>query len=562
MPRPEDIQTAVGLFRVSTEAQRDEGYSLQAQQAAYERDCRTYGWRSLAVYEGQETGSALIHRRTVHALINCLRDRRPDAVWVIEQSRLTRGDELDVALLLRELRENGTRVVTERGHVVDPGDLEGAFHFRLKALMDRREWEVIAARNKRGKDQKAAQGFSVSGRPAYGYRSAGEGREKGRRVAVAEEAAVVKMIFEWRASGLSIKRIIQRLHEAGVPAPTQVGRPSGRKPERFDDGLQLWGRTTIRRILANPLYIGVSFRNCWIRRGKSFVFEPDPNKNPAVIWVENAHQPIVPRELWHAVQRLNQQARPRTHSVPHLLTGLLICPVCGNTYNTTISRDGRGHENNYYFCRSKRQLRDEYGGYRRTGRACKSRWLRLEETDRRIWDAFVRLISGPEMVEQYLASAEAEKRQARLREEIAQLEETVERIDNMLARARQKLLTEILTDGEYLCERERLDTELQGLQKRVLAKRRQLQSAGGAAVRQVVQQLALLKLGEKKLSRDQRSRLFHALVRRVVPNDEQLSRVDIELYAKERDSEIMAPGLGPADEPLVVSMQLPIAPSA
>lgn len=133
MARPDDISTVVGLFRVSTEVQEREGYSLQAQQTAYARDCRAFGWRSLATFEGHETGSSLADRKTIHELVSLVRERRPDAVWVIEQSRLTRGDELDVAVLLRDLRESSTRVVTERGNVLDPADLEGAFTFRLTA---------------------------------------------------------------------------------------------------------------------------------------------------------------------------------------------------------------------------------------------------------------------------------------------------------------------------------------------------------------------------------------------------------------------------------------------
>lgn len=46
---------------------------------------------------------------------------------------MTRGDELDVALLLRELRETQTKVVIESGSVIDPSDLETAFLFPVPA---------------------------------------------------------------------------------------------------------------------------------------------------------------------------------------------------------------------------------------------------------------------------------------------------------------------------------------------------------------------------------------------------------------------------------------------
>jgi len=307
------------------------------------------------------------------------------------------------------------------------------------------------------------------------------------------------------------------------------------------------------------MYRGVSYRNCYIKRGAQFVFEPD---NPNAIWVEDAHEPIVPRELWDAAHRQMQRLQTRTHTVPHMLSGLLVCPSCGNTFNATTSRDGRGHQNTYYFCRTKRQVKDEYGNYRRTGRACPSRWLPLAKTDRLVWDAFLRLISAPEMVEQYLASTEAEKRRVRLRDTITHLEESATQIEAMMSRAREKLLTEILTDGEYLREREKLDTQLVGIQKRLTLERAALKSASTEAGRQVIQNLAVLKLGEKKMSRDQRSRLFHALVKRVVPKDPTLRVIHIDLYvqpslaSKERAK---TPTTEPPDSSTVaVTMKLPV----
>lgn len=81
--KTEDISTIVGLFRVSTEAQEREGYSLSAQQTAYDRDCRSFGWRSLGVFEGQETGSALSQRQIVMTVIAPTRwaQRSSNAVW-------------------------------------------------------------------------------------------------------------------------------------------------------------------------------------------------------------------------------------------------------------------------------------------------------------------------------------------------------------------------------------------------------------------------------------------------------------------------------------------------
>lgn len=233
-------------------------------------------------------------------------------------------------------------------------------------------------------------------------------------------------------------------------------------------------------MLQNPIYRGVSFRHCWIKKGKSFVFDSD---NPDAIWVEDAHEAIVSQSLWDEAHRQLALRKTKTHIDVHLLTGILICPLCRNTFRVTTSNDGRGHKNTYYFCNSKRRRINEFGEPRRTASACSMRWLPLDQTDRLVWDGFVRLISSPEMVEQYLTSAEAEKRRSRLRGEIVHLVESAAKIEAMMSRAREKLLTEILTDGEYLKERERLDTQLTGIQKRLLLKRADFKSASQEAGR-------------------------------------------------------------------------------
>ena len=169
MATPNDVKTVVGLFRVSTEDQEQEGNSLDAQKRMYQWGCRTFGWKSLATFSGQETGTALSSRQIIHEVMAALREHRPDALWVREQSRLTRGDQLDVAMLLRELREKAILVVTERGHVLDLNDVEGEFLFGLKAMIDRRESQVIRRPSILGKDEKARRGLSSNGRVAYGW---------------------------------------------------------------------------------------------------------------------------------------------------------------------------------------------------------------------------------------------------------------------------------------------------------------------------------------------------------------------------------------------------------
>lgn len=79
---------------------------------------------------------------------------------------------------------------------------------------------------------------------------------------------------------------------------------------------------------------------------------------------------------------------------------------------------------------------------------------------------------------------------------------------------------------------------------------------------QVIHNSAILKLGEKKLSREQRSRLFHSIVRRVVPKDMDMKAVEIELYVQPEERVLAAPEdwrMGEQErESGIVTMPLPV----
>ena len=53
----------------------------------------------------------------------------------------------------------------------------------------------------------------------------------------------------------------------------------------------------------------------------------------------------------------------------------------------------------------------------------------------------------------------------------------------------------------------------------------------------VIRNLAMLKLGEKKLSSEQRSRLFHSLVRAVRFTGDRAREIEIELFVAPEASE-------------------------
>ena len=74
-------------------------------------------------------------------------------------------------------------------------------------------------------------------RPCYGYCQ----DENGNLEIVPDEAAVVCAIYEWRNEGASLRAIVHRLMNKGIPAPR---------------GGKTWHIEAIRRILTNEKYYG------------------------------------------------------------------------------------------------------------------------------------------------------------------------------------------------------------------------------------------------------------------------------------------------------------------
>lgn len=164
---------------------------------------------------------------------------------------------------------------------------------------------------KKGMSEKAKKG-GVQTKPSFGYTVIDN-----KFSPIAEEAVIVKDIFQRFVSGESFRQITARLNSLGIR--TKLGNPF--KPR------------TIEYIISNPVYIG-TLR--WTHNHKS------ENIND-IIYSENQHEPIVEKDLWiKAQKRYNKiKAVNRKHlkdqsDKSYWLSGLLVCGNCG----CTLARSG------------------------------------------------------------------------------------------------------------------------------------------------------------------------------------------------------------------------------
>ena len=125
-------------------------------------------------------------------------------------------------------------------------------------------------RTRRGLEGRARSQQSTGGR-AYGYIAARDSAS-GKREIHAEQADIVRNIFEWYASGRAPRWIASELNRLGVPSP---GSSRRRTSDRLNATRRKgWVASAIHgdrkrgtRILNNPLYNGVVLwgRSAWKR---------------------------------------------------------------------------------------------------------------------------------------------------------------------------------------------------------------------------------------------------------------------------------------------------------
>ncbi len=299
------------------------------------------GWQVAGTYhDAAISGSSMILRPGIQALLTDAQRGLFDLVVAEALDRLSR-DQADVATLFKHLRFAGVQIVT-----LAEGEIS-ELHVGLKGTMNALFLKDLAAKTHRGLRGRVEKGKSGGGL-CYGYDVVkdlgrdGELIRGDRRINLAE-AEVVRRIFREFAAGVSPQALARRLNAEGVPGPEGA----------------LWSDSTLRGhaargtgLINNELYIG---KLVWNRL--RYVKDPTTGKrvsriNPRQAWIitDVPELRIVDDALWQAVKarqgelstkyasmiaatkaahanRLNGTRRPRS-----LLSGLLVCGICGGPY--------------------------------------------------------------------------------------------------------------------------------------------------------------------------------------------------------------------------------------
>lgn len=441
--------------RVSTEDQEREGTSLETQAEACLAKARELGCEVPEEYVFSETWTgADMGRPGLSKLREMVRQQLLDCVICLATDRLARNP-IHIAIIAEECEKRGIELV----FVSEPLDNspEGQLIRYVKGYAAEIERVKIAERTMRGRKARALSGkLPTGGLNLYGYVY---DAETGKRRVNDYEAGVIRQMFKWLAEDkISCNEVCRRLMANNIPAPKGGTR---------------WGRTTVGRILRNPVYYGQTFANKMVSvEAKNSAATRRYKKNRRELrseheWIAlpDATPPIISKELYDSVQErleMNRELAPRQQKHQYLLRGLVWCKQCGRRYHGEPERHYR-----YYRCSGRNKLVSPV--------PCRNRRHKADFLEESVWAEVKAVLLDPDLLIAELKSmrdsnAQVEHLEGEIRlnqQRLTTLEEAETRVSRLYAYAGGDIEKAGRELRRINAERERAIAENIELEKRI-----------------------------------------------------------------------------------------------
>lgn len=223
-----DLNLVVGYIRASTSDQR---LTPEVQLSAIQEWCNHHNAVLVDVQQdlGVSGGAPLEKRPSLLAALDSLREHGAGVLLVAKRDRLAR-DVIVSAMVERLAERSGASVMAADGTGNGNGP-EASLMRNIISAFAAYERELIRARTRAALRAKAERGERTGGKVAIGLRPAADGIMVESHP---EEQQAIARIAELRASGLSVRKIADRLNTEGVKArgskwhPTTVARTLNR----------------------------------------------------------------------------------------------------------------------------------------------------------------------------------------------------------------------------------------------------------------------------------------------------------------------------------------------
>ncbi len=345
-------------MRVSTAMQVD-GYSLEAQKDRLTKFAEFQKMDIVREYcDAGKSGKNITGRPEFSQMLRDVADDRDgvDYILVFKLSRFGRN-AADVLNSLQYIQDFGVNLIcVEDG--IDSSKDSGKLTITVLSAVAEIERENILVQTMEGRKQKAREGKWNGGLAPFGYRL---DSKTSTLMVEPEEAAVVKIIYEkFVHEGMGADSICNYLNQRGY---------AKQKNREFE--LNYFSRGLIMRVLDKPVYIGkITYGKSTTERVKGTRDEYHRVQVEDYMVTDGRHEAIIDGELWTAAQERRKETGVKwnkTHSLDHehLLSGLVICPVCGKGFAGTVRRrknkkTGEYKDDFYYRCQHRKKIDEEH----------------------------------------------------------------------------------------------------------------------------------------------------------------------------------------------------------
>ena len=310
-----------GIYvRVSTDDQRNNGYSIDLQLRMIKEYCEKNDYSIVDVYNDAGYSGKDLMRPEMQRLLADIKSKKIDKLIAIKVDRLTRNN-YDGFWLLNYCEEHDVKIEL----ILEPYDVStanGEMIFGMNLVFGQRERKEIGARTKRAMEEMALEKIHPSKAP-YGYI---RNKETGHLEVEPIEAQVVKDIFELCKQGNSTRSI------ATIMKDNNAYLKQGK-----------WASDRVYKILTNSIYIGI------------FEYGKYKRKPQDILRVENYCEPIIDEITWNATRNVLVKNKHSNYGeYIHLFSGLVKCPICGNIMSSSESfKYPNGKLKVYYHLRCK-----------------------------------------------------------------------------------------------------------------------------------------------------------------------------------------------------------------
>ena len=372
------MKKAVIYARVSSGRQEKEGFSIPAQIEFLTDYARKNGFKIEQQFVEAETAKRA-GRKQFNNMINYISTNHIDAILAEKTDRVYRN--LKDYLTLDELKGLEVHLVKEGMIISDHASSHVKFMHGIKVLMAKNYIDNLSEEVKKGKNEKARQGYYPQQAPV-GYMNV-EGADK-KRIIVPdpEKAGYIKRLYELYSSGVySVSELRKKLYEEGF---NRKGKP--------------YSKPKLLYLLHDCFYIGKFVYNGVVYDGK--------------------HEPIISVELYNTVQKMFNQSKARSHDVEFTYTGLLKCGHCGCQLTAELKKG----KYIYYHCTGKR------------GGTCKKDWIREEQIDDVMVDLIKRIPKPDNKIFELIKKSIKDARKLRKNYEETSAEEIQKQINRLTSR--------------------------------------------------------------------------------------------------------------------------------